>query len=144
MRVDGKALLTHRLSWEIYKGPIPPNLFVMHKCDTPACCNPEHLMLGTNADNVADMHRKGRNASARGTDYLPRGVNHHAYGKPSLLRGAKHPKAKLTEAMAIAIYHDTRPPVEIRKEYGVSKTAVYNVKQGRSWSWATGAEKWDG
>jgi hypothetical protein len=50
----------HRLAWEIANGPIPRGLQVLHRCDTPRCCNPDHLFLGTQFDNMVDMHRKGR------------------------------------------------------------------------------------
>ena len=50
----------HRYAWELWIGPIPDGMFVLHKCDNRGCCNPEHLFLGTQADNIRDMHRKGR------------------------------------------------------------------------------------
>lgn len=52
----------HRIAWRLSYGPIPKCIFVLHKCDTPACVRPEHLFLGTNQDNVNDMIRKGRNS----------------------------------------------------------------------------------
>lgn len=56
----GQQKLVHRLSWTFTNGDIPSKLLVLHKCDTPACVNPSHLRLGTNADNMRDMVAKGR------------------------------------------------------------------------------------
>jgi len=50
----------HRVAWELHYGPIPQNMQVLHRCDNPPCCNPDHLFLGTQADNVADMIAKKR------------------------------------------------------------------------------------
>jgi len=50
----------HRFAYETLAGPIPPGVLVLHRCDNPPCVRPEHLFLGTQADNVADMIAKGR------------------------------------------------------------------------------------
>lgn len=60
---DGRNVTTHRASWELANGTIPAGLWVLHRCDNPPCVNPAHLFLGTNRDNIADRHAKGRDAS---------------------------------------------------------------------------------
>ena len=55
-----KMKRSHRIAWKLTFGEIPKELYVCHKCDNPPCCNPNHLFLGTQKDNIADMLRKGR------------------------------------------------------------------------------------
>jgi hypothetical protein len=61
LRVGGKSLRAHRVSWKLHVGPIPDGLNVLHKCDTPPCVNPQHLFLGTQIDNNLDRDFKDRN-----------------------------------------------------------------------------------
>lgn len=61
MRWDGSSKrLAHRVSYEFHRGPIPPKLFVLHRCDNPACINPDHLFIGNYQDNIDDARSKGR------------------------------------------------------------------------------------
>lgn len=107
-RVYNKA---HRFSYAIHRGEIG-KLHVLHRCDNPTCVNPEHLFLGTIADNMADKIAKGRGRVARGMD-------------------AGH--AKLTEEEAIAIRGDPRPHVEIASDYGVAASTITSLKNNVSW-----------
>lgn len=59
---ENKLVLTHRAAYEVSVGPIPDGMKVCHTCDNPPCCNPKHLFLGTQADNVRDRDAKGRTA----------------------------------------------------------------------------------
>ncbi len=61
-RMGNQKIAAHRASWELHNGPIPDSLCVLHRCDVRLCVAPEHLFLGTNADNTADMIAKGRQA----------------------------------------------------------------------------------
>lgn len=64
VKINGKAVATHRFAYELTHGPITPEQVVRHVvCDNPACCNPAHLDIGTHADNVADRVAKGRSAT---------------------------------------------------------------------------------
>lgn len=115
-----KLKKAHRVSYEVFVGPIPAGMFVCHKCDNPPCVNPAHLFLGTPGDNHKDMHRKQRGFV------------------PEALRGSKHPSTKLTEQDVIDIKNLLRagetPQVEIARKYGVSKTLITRIKKGKTWT----------
>jgi hypothetical protein len=90
---DGRLVQdrAHRFSWRLHHGAIPDGLCVLHRCDVPACVNPDHLFLGTKAENNADMAAKGRHVSG-GT---------HSPGR--YRRGTEHHNAKLTAGDVRAI-----------------------------------------
>lgn len=83
MMVDGRLVKAHRLSYELHTAAIPDGLKVCHQCDTPACVNPAHLFVGTQTENIADCHSKGRGNTV----------------PPPPQRGIAHPRAKLTDAV---------------------------------------------
>lgn len=113
-RDDGSIILAHRYSYiHAFNSPID-GLVVMHKCDTPKCVNPDHLMLGTQAENVMDMHSKGR-AKKRG------------------VIGELHHQAKLTDDQVRLIRASDKKTADIAKEFGVSRTVIYDILKRRIW-----------
>ena len=72
MHRKGKTFSAHRFVWQQTKGPIPSGMSVLHTCDVRHCVNPNHLFLGTQSDNMADMHRKGRHTRRKET-HCPQG-----------------------------------------------------------------------
>lgn len=127
--VEPQQIRAPRAAWELYRGPIAGGLFVLHRCDQPCCVNPDHLFLGSHADNMADRSRKGRTALCGS----PGAANGTATKPESILRGSQVPHAKLTEARVRAIRADTRPLASIAKENGVSIAAVSMARNGRTW-----------
>ncbi len=136
-RVKGKQVRAHRFAYELTKGPIPGGLQVLHLCDNPLCCNPEHLWLGTDLDNHKDCAAKGR---------TPRGERHGSHTHPEcVLRGERHPCAKLTEAEVLEILRRWRAggitQQSLADEYGVYQTAISNIVLRKRWSCIPPIEK---
>lgn len=113
---EGRTVLAHRAAWELEHGEAPPDgLCVCHQCDVPACVRPEHLFLGTQADNLRDMGAKGRRR---------RGEDHHA--------------ARLSEADVHEIRrcrHEGLLLREIAVRFGVHKSTVRAIVAGCNWGW---------
>lgn len=90
----------HQASWLLYKGHIPDDLWVLHKCDNRACVNPDHLFLGTAADNSHDMASKGRQWLQKNPELAVRGDAHWSRRHPELVRcGDAHP-LRINNALA--------------------------------------------
>lgn len=67
--LDRKLVSSHRVALTLTCGPLPERVFVLHKCDAPSCCRPDHLFLGDAADNMRDMASKGRKVVALGESH---------------------------------------------------------------------------
>ncbi len=91
IKVSGKTVQAHRLSWNIHNGSVPEGVHVLHHCDNPSCVNPDHLFLGTHLDNMHDRDAKGRNGYSRRT-HCPKG---HKYspGNTTVWRGQRKCRA---------------------------------------------------
>lgn len=114
--LEGATINAHRAAWLIFRGAIPSGMFVCHHCDNALCVNPDHLFLGSPADNTADMRRKGRDI----------------WSMPQF-RGETHHSAKLTEQQALSALLDVRTAVEVAEECGVSAAAIALIRRGKNW-----------
>lgn len=116
IRVPGtrRNVYAHRLSYELYKGPIPPGAQLLHSCDNPACVNPAHLSVGSSGDNHQDMKAKGR----------------HLFGE-------RNKQSRLTEKQVVALKamlaNSDLSQREIAQAFGVSQVQVSRIKRGLRW-----------
>jgi hypothetical protein len=91
-----KNITSHRASYDIYNGPIPKSMHVLHKCDNRKCVNPEHLFLGTNAENVADKMQKGRH------NVIPKKMTRKRLEDMYTLRAAGATQKEIGEILGVA------------------------------------------
>jgi transcriptional regulator with XRE-family HTH domain len=112
-----------RMSWLIYRGVIPEGLMVLHTCDNPLCVNPDHLFVGSAADNTRDARSKGR---LRG--------NVNASGQKP---GEAHPMAKLSLTKMLEVrrlaQRKEMSQQKIAKLYGISQQQVSKIVRGVRW-----------
>jgi hypothetical protein len=120
----GRHHYAHRLVWELEFGPIAAGMVVCHRCDNPVCCNPAHLWLGTQAENLADMREKGRRPP----------LEKHGQA------GERNNQARLTDANVRAIRALHRAGVSqvtLSRTFGVGQTTIGHVVHGRTWRHVT-------
>lgn len=116
-RIAGKSISAHRISWMIYRGSIPDGINVCHRCDNPSCVNPDHLFLGTQSDNMSDMHAKGRHKAVR-----PIGVRNKA--------------SKLTEEQVRSVKFGSLSALsasDVADRIGVSRGTIEFIRSGKTW-----------
>ena len=114
-----RNVMAHRAVYEEMIGLIPKGKILMHSCDVPACCNPDHLVIGSHQENQLDKFKKGRQSIGEGVG-----------------------TSILTEAAAreIRAYYAEngrlgRMKPVFAKRFGVSKDAVYKAAKGINWKW---------
>lgn len=109
-----KPARAHRISWIIANGEIPEGQLVLHKCDNPACVNPNHLYLGSSKDNNRDMVNRGRQYTRKGIAYK------FTFEIAKKIR-ARYKAEKIScEKLA--------------REYNVSYTTMNLLLRGKTWS----------
>lgn len=153
------ARRAHRVAWTLFRGPIPDEVLVLHNCpagDNPRCVNPAHLWLGTQADNMADMRKKGRAAtgdkhgSRLHPERLLRGDKHPMRLRPwlaasgdrngarlhpeTLTRGSAVNTARLTEEQVREIRRAAGSLRKIAALFGVDYRTVSDVRRGKTWA----------
>jgi hypothetical protein len=113
--INRKNISAHRLAYESFIGPIAAKKYVCHSCDVPACCNPNHLFLGSSKDNAIDRAAKKRSSPRIGSANGRANLNEHqvAQIKVNLLSGKKM--------------------IDLALHYGVSYSAISHIKTGRTW-----------
>ncbi|SNY95513.1 HNH endonuclease [Halomonas sp. hl-4] len=117
MKVGSRDELAHRVSYTIYKGPIPHGKIACHSCDNTGCVNPEHLWLGSNEDNTQDMMKKGRHRSAGSL-------------------GSRNPRSVLSEADAIEVLELIDQGLTnkaIAAKFSVTHSTISCIRRGKSW-----------
>lgn len=116
-RPDGHLVQAHRFAFTLAAGPIPGGLVVRHTCDNPPCCNPTHLVLGTQGDNIGDMRKRGR-----------------ASGGATPRPGETHPNSKITDLQAEQIKARRvagEAVTALAAEFGLSKSQVSRITTGK-------------
>ena len=112
----------HRVAYQIAVGEIPGGMCVLHRCDNPSCVNPQHLFIGTRADNALDMWAKNRGRGG---------------SRPGSRVGELNPNAKLNWDLVRELRHVHRESGsgcrKLARLFGVSRTNIHHIITGRAW-----------
>jgi hypothetical protein len=109
--LKSKSWLAHRLIFTLLVGEIPESGVLLHQCDNRMCVNPEHLQVGSNHDNILDMHRKGRSNCFISNSYTP---------EEGLTR-------EQLRQIRLAYFTENITPTMLGKQYGISKFTVLAI-----------------
>lgn len=120
MGKDGmdRTVLAHRFAWESENGPIPDGMCVLHRCDNPSCVRPDHLFIGTDADNAVDRDSKGRGGGKK-------------------RRGVSNGRTHLTDDDVAAIRRRFRSGEfqrVIAASFGVAQTTISRIVREEVWN----------
>lgn len=121
----------HRYSYTLHTGAIPDGLSVLHRCDTPACVNPEHLFLGTHTDNMADMVQKRRQYRTAPRPSIPGATTGSVW-----IRGSKNGNARLTDEKVVelrALHGEGWTQRELAERFGMDQTTISDVARRKTW-----------
>lgn len=109
----------HRVAWILTHGAIPEGTHILHKCDNRSCVNPDHLVAGSNTENVRDMRSKGRSV---------------VFGHPlESGRGLKLTIGQVREIRGLCAAG--QPGASVARQFGVSTNCVSQIRRRRSWAW---------
>lgn len=137
----GTMIMAHKAAYVISGNDLVEGLFVCHRCDNPACVNPDHLWLGTHTDNMRDAAAKGRLAcgAKNGTQAHPES---RAYGNRNgsitcpqkRPRGESHRKSKLNNSKVAEILTSGQSGASLARKFNVHQNTIFRVRSGKSWS----------
>ncbi|MCA9069460.1 MAG: HNH endonuclease, partial [Planctomycetaceae bacterium] len=113
-----RTLRSHRVAYKIFFGVDPLEQCVLHTCDNPVCVNPNHLWLGSNADNMRDRHEKGR---------------YNKGGKNEKNTGSKNGGSKLSESQVVEILTSNLNSKQLSKKLYISRKQINAIKRGEQW-----------
>jgi len=114
---DRRLQRSHRVAYELLVGPIPEGLDACHGCDNRSCCNPAHLFLGTQADNMRDMDAKGRRVTVAPL-------------------GEANGRSRLTAGQVVHIRQRARegePDTRLARAFGVSESLIGQIRRRAIW-----------
>lgn len=116
-RLNGAWVAAHRISHELINGAIPKDLLIRHRCDNPSCCNPQHLLTGTPADNSLDAVSRNRTA-----------------------KGERNGRTKLKQEDVAYIRQnpDGMTLTKLAEKFGMAKSSIHYIRCGRSWKMVGG------